>query len=84
MKRAVSRPFAAGLFTIATILSMPVIALADDNDEDHRLRADPFVFVGRAGDCGELRPGVAYPAGSQIVTAAWLGGAGLPAASEAA
>ena len=78
MKRAVSSPFAAGLFTIATVLSMPVNALADDNDEDHRLRADPFVFVGRAGDCGELTPGVTYPAGSQIVTAAWLGGAGLP------
>jgi hypothetical protein len=46
----------------------------DDSDGDNgRLRAEPFVFVGRAGDCG---PG--YAAGSQIVTAAWLGGMGLP------
>ena len=77
MKRTVSSPFAAGLFTIATVLSVPVTALADkDNDRD--LKADPAVFVGKAGDCGEIAPGVAYPAGSNIVTAAWLRGAGLP------
>jgi hypothetical protein len=42
----------------------------DDDDKNH-LRAVPFVFVGRAGDCGPA-------AGSQIVTAGWLGGMGLP------
>jgi hypothetical protein len=45
----------------------------DSDGDNGGLRAEPFAFVGRAGDCG---PG--YPAGSQIVTAAWLGGMGLP------
>jgi hypothetical protein len=40
----------------------------DDNDG---LKAVPFVFVGRADECGGT-------AGSAIVTAAWLGGMGLP------
>jgi len=43
-----------------------------------KLRAVPFVFVGAEGECGEIAPGVPYPAGSRIVTAAWLGGMGLP------
>lgn len=77
MKRDVSSPFAAGLFTMAMALSVPITASAD-KDEEHPLRADPSVFVGGTGDCGEITPGVAYPAGSRIVTAAWLGGAGLP------
>jgi hypothetical protein len=42
---------------------------ADDTDR-RRLRATPFVFVGTADECGV--------AGSRIVTAAWLGGMGLP------
>jgi hypothetical protein len=37
------------------------------------LQAVPFAFIGKAGDCD-----VGYPAGSHIVTAAWLGGMGLP------
>lgn len=37
------------------------------------LQAVPFEFVGKAGDCG-----AGYPAGSRIVTAAWLTGMGLP------
>src|SRR5438034_6777388 len=41
-----------------------VPAFADDDDD---LRAVPFAFVGAAGDCG-----TGYPAGSNIVTAAWL------------
>lgn len=60
-------------------LGIPATALGDD---DHgrgpRLKADPFVFVAKAGDCGEISPGVPWPAGSNIVTAAWLGGMGLP------
>jgi hypothetical protein len=36
-------------------------------------RAIPSVFVGKAGDCG-----TGYAAGSNIVTAAWLRGMGLP------
>jgi hypothetical protein len=46
------------------------LALADDN---RGLRAVPFVFVGAPGDCG-----ADYPAGSNIVTSAWLRGMGLP------
>jgi hypothetical protein len=42
-----------------------------DGDNDGRLRAVPFVFVGTADQCGGA-------AGSSIVTAAWLGGMGLP------
>ena len=37
------------------------------------LRAVPFEFIGKAGDCGATSP-----AGSHIVTSAWLGGIGLP------
>lgn len=60
----------AGLLLSTGIgLWVPVGAQADDND----LHADPFVFVGRPGDCGDD-----YPAGARIVTSAWLGGMGLP------
>jgi hypothetical protein len=53
---------------------LPVFAGDDDDDGDHhRLQAVPFAFVGKAGDCG-----TDYPAGSRIVTSAWLGGMGLP------
>jgi hypothetical protein len=52
----------------------PTFNHSDDGDDDNdRLRAVPFVFIGRAGECGE-----GYPAGSRIVTSAWLGGMGLP------
>jgi len=44
-------------------------AAADDND---RLQAVPFTFVGSAADCAPA------PAGPRIVTAAWLRGLGLP------
>jgi hypothetical protein len=49
---------------------------AADNDADDdvdRLRAVPAVFLGPRGACG---PG--YPAGANIVTAAWMRGLGLP------
>lgn len=42
------------------------------------LSAVPFAFVGAEGDCGTLPTGDPYPAGSNIVTAAWLCGMGLP------
>jgi hypothetical protein len=44
-------------------------ALADNGD---KLAAVPFEFVGTAADCAPS------PAGSRIVTSAWLGGMGLP------
>jgi hypothetical protein len=43
-----------------------------DGDDNNGLRAVPFVFVGTANQCAPSA------AGSQIVTAAWLGGMGLP------
>jgi len=68
------------LISTVLVLGIPGTSLGDDDDRGRgpRLQADPFVFVGKAGECGELAPGVPYPAGSNIVTAAWLGGAGLP------
>jgi hypothetical protein len=72
MLKNACKPFAAGLAMMA--LGIPLTAIGDDQ---HHLKADPFAFVGKAGDCGEVSPGVAYPAGSNIVTAAWLGGMGL-------
>jgi hypothetical protein len=45
----------------------------DDSDEVGRLRAVAAVFVGQPGACG-----AGYPAGANIVTAAWMRGLGLP------
>ena len=70
------KPLVIPLFVAAAFGSAPA-ALADDND-NRSLRADPFVFVGARGDCGELAVGIPYPAGSNIVTSAWLRGMGLP------
>jgi len=73
MKRALT---AVALSVGLIVLSGPwsvVIADDDDDDNDHRLQAVPATFVGKAGDCG-----TGYPAGSRIVTSAWLGGMGLP------
>jgi hypothetical protein len=58
----------AGLLAAATTRTLRA---SDDNDQ--RLRAVPEIFVGAAGDCA-----TGYPAGSRIVTSAWLGGMGLP------
>jgi hypothetical protein len=67
------------LISTVLVLGIPGTSLGDDDrGRGPRLQADPFVFVGKAGECGEVAPGVPYPAGSNIVTAAWLGGAGLP------
>ena len=69
-------------FSIATAvlaLAAPGLALADDDDDGNgKLTAEPFVFIGKSGDCGTLDTGAPYPAGSRIVTSAWLGGMGLP------
>lgn len=62
------------LFALVLVLLGPLAAFADDdddNDNDHKLKAVPFAFIGTAEECGG-------PAGSRIVTAAWLGGMGLP------
>lgn len=57
------------LAIIAIVAFMPADRAAAD--ENNGLRAVPFEFVGAAGDCGPTP-------GSRIVTAAWLGGMGLP------
>lgn len=60
------------LLTVAALVGLlPGSAVADD--DNNRPQAVPFTFVGAAGDCGPDAP-----AGSRIVTAAWLGGMGLP------
>jgi hypothetical protein len=58
------------IIPFAVIAALGFVARADDNQ---RLTAVPWVYVGDAGDCG---PG--YPPGSNIVTSAWLRGMGLP------
>src|SRR5205085_9484146 len=58
---------------LVLIACIAAIGVGARGDEENRLRAVPFVFVGEAGDCG---PG--YPPGSNIVTSAWLRGMGLP------
>jgi len=57
------------LVTVAAIVGLlPAAAIAGDN----KVQAVPFTFVGTAAQCAPS------PAGSRIVTAAWLGGMGLP------
>ncbi|MFL6570243.1 MAG: hypothetical protein ACJ8G4_00720 [Burkholderiales bacterium] len=66
---------APAIISTVLVLGIPATSLGDDDDHGRglQLKADPFVFVGKPGDCGG-----GYPAGSNIVTAAWLGGMGLP------
>ena len=73
MFRVVFVPLASSLAGSLLLLASSPPALGQDS-----LRAVPSVFVGAAGDCGEVSPGVPYPAGSNIVTSAWLRGMGLP------
>ena len=56
------------LCAIVLCLAAAPYAVAVETFEVH-----PATFVGKAGDCG-----TGYPAGSNIVTAAWLPGIGLP------
>jgi hypothetical protein len=57
----------------------PEVPLPESNfqvsNDDHSPNANPFTFVGREDQCD---PEGGYPAGSRIVSAAWLGGMGLP------
>jgi hypothetical protein len=58
------------LVTVAALVGLlPGSAVADDNN---KVQAVPFTFVGTAAEC------TPSPAGSNIVTAAWLRGMGLP------
>jgi hypothetical protein len=60
------------LIAVVGLLLVPLPVLAG-KDDGKGLKAEPFEFVGKAGDCG-----AGYPAGSNIVTAKWLDGMGLP------
>jgi len=51
-------------------IAVPMTVLANGGSGG-KLRAEPWIFVGTAAQCGG-------PAGSRIVTSAWLGGMGLP------
>jgi hypothetical protein len=57
------------LVVLALVAFMPAGRATADNGDN--VNAVPFEFVGTAAQCGG-------PAGSRIVTAAWLGGMGLP------
>jgi hypothetical protein len=59
----------AAVAALALVIVPMTSALADGGSR--RLSADPWIFVGTAAQCGG-------PAGSRIVTSAWLGGMGLP------
>jgi hypothetical protein len=65
------RTLVTSLGLVVGLLFLPPAVSADD--QHYGLRAVPFVFVGAEGECGD-----GYPAGSRIVTSAWLGGMGLP------
>jgi hypothetical protein len=54
------------------VRQIPISAQDNNHDDDQRLRAVPFVFVGTAPGCAPSPPG------SNIVTSAWLRGMGLP------
>ena len=55
---------------VAAVAMLGMLTMTRDALAQGRLRATPFVFIGTAAECGV--------AGSHIVTAAWLGGMGLP------
>ena len=55
---------------VAAVSMLGMLTMTRDAAAQGRLRATPFAFIGTAAECGV--------AGSHIVTAAWLGGMGLP------
>lgn len=65
------RSLAVAVVAIVAI-AVPMTVLAHDGSNNRRLSAEPWIFVGTAVQCDP------FPAGSRIVTSAWLGGMGLP------
>ena len=63
------------VLTIAAVMCfiLTPFAAADDPKVLHNFDVHPETFVGKAGDCG-----AGYPAASNIVSAEWIKGAGLP------
>ena len=68
MQRRLNFALALALVTLAPASNV----FGDDDHDNHGLQARPSIFVGSAPGCS---PGLA---GSNIVTAAWLKGLGLP------
>ena len=62
----------AAVAALALVIVPMTAALADGGGGSGRLSATPWIFVGTAAQCAPS------PAGSRIVTSAWLGGMGLP------
>lgn len=70
MKKPFSR--VALSLTPAVLLALAVAQpAAADRGDSHRLKADPWIYVGTAADCGGTP-------GSKIVGAGWVKGFGLP------
>jgi hypothetical protein len=65
--------FAITITTAAMLAFGTTRSVRASDDDERGLQAIPEIFVGEAGDCGD-----GSPAGSRIVTSAWLGGIGLP------
>ena len=59
------------IVVVATVLVVGALSPVSAADQQQH-RAVPFVFIGKADDCG------VGTFGSHIVTSAWLGGMGLP------
>jgi len=60
-----------GVLVTGSLLTSSLEPAPVSADDSGKLKAKPFVFVGKASECGGV-------AGSNIVTAAWLRGMGLP------
>ncbi|HEY0444482.1 MAG TPA: hypothetical protein VGC90_09685, partial [Candidatus Limnocylindrales bacterium] len=76
MSRTRALSLLAALAAVVLIAAPTVVARDENNDNAggrSALSAEPWIYVGNAGDCG-----LDYPAGSRIVTSGWLGGMGLP------
>ena len=69
--RTALRSVTLSLTASLTFLGIAAISATNVHAED--LKAKASTFVGKLGDCG-----TGYAAGSQIVTAKWLDGLGLP------
>lgn len=59
-------------------IPLPDDAAPQFSGDNHSPNANPFTFVGREDACASPPVVPDYPAGSRIVSAAWLGGMGLP------
>jgi hypothetical protein len=59
--------------TLTAAAAVAFCASSASADPEKKYQAKPWVFIGKANECGNP-----YPAGSNIVTSGWLEGMGLP------